>query len=148
MKLLEFFDRVGQRRLERYLATPHRPTDWKSFIGLAFLAGYYLIVFRLIAHVVPAVNAPLVRDSLLVLGPAVGAIVQSLFRESVKDEIQAQNTGEGFRAMGKQADATKAAAETTPPTTDPKALRDGDTIELNRETAAPEPDGLNKEIQP
>lgn len=115
MKLLEYLDRIGERRLERWRISPRRPVDWKSFIGLAFLTGYYLMVLRFIGKVVPTENIPLVRDSMLVLGPAVGAIVQSLFRSDVRDELQAQNTGEGFRAMRTQAEATVAAAAGTPP---------------------------------
>lgn len=109
MRLLEYLDRVGERRLERWRISPRRPLDLRAFIGLAFLAGYYLMVLRFISRVVPAENIPLVRDSMLVLGPAVGAIVQSLFRSDVRDELQAQNTGEGFRAMRTQAEATVAA---------------------------------------
>lgn len=114
MKLLDFLDRIGERRLERWKITPRRPVDWRSFIGLAFLTGYYVMVLRFISRVVPAENIPLVRDSMLVLGPAVGAVVQSLFRSDVRDELQAQNTGEGFRAMRTQAEATVAAAAGTP----------------------------------
>lgn len=114
MRLLEYLDRVGERRLERWKIAPQRPKDTRAFIGLAFLVGYYLMVLRFITHVVPAANVALVRDSMLVLGPAVGAIVQSLFRSDVRDEIQANNTGEGFRAMGRQAEATVAAVAATP----------------------------------
>lgn len=109
MKLLDYLDRIGERRLERWKITPRRPIDWRSLIGLAFLAGYYVMVLRFISRVVPAENIPLVRDSMLVLGPAVGAVVQSLFRSDVRDEIQAQNTGEGFRALRTSAEATVAA---------------------------------------
>lgn len=115
MRFVEFLDRIGERRLERWRVQPPRPLDFRSFIGLAFLSGYYVMVLRFVNSAVPAANVPLVRDSMLVLGPAVGAIVQSLFRSDVRDEITATNTGEGFRAMGKAADATVAAAAGTPP---------------------------------
>lgn len=121
MKLLEYLDRVGERRLERWRIAPRRPVDWKSFIGLAFLLGYYFMVYTFIYRMVPAPNVALVRDAMLVLGPAVGAIVQSLFRSDVRDEIQANNTGEGFRAMRTQAEATVAAvaAPAGPPAAEP-----------------------------
>lgn len=109
MNVLEYLDRIGERRLERARISPQRPVDWKSFIGLAFLLGYYFMAYTFIYRMVPATNVPLVRDSMLVLGPAVGAIVQSLFRSDARDEMQAQNTGEGFRAMRTQAEATVAA---------------------------------------
>lgn len=114
MRFLEFLNAMGERRLERYRISPPRPIDWRMFIGFAFFAGYYVIVFMLINREVPAPNSGLIRDALLVLGPPVGVIVGAMFRTDVKDEIAAQNTGEGFRAIGKQADATKAAAETIP----------------------------------
>ena len=55
---------------------------------------------------------------MLVLGPVVGAIGQALFRTDVKDEIATQNTGEFARATRTQAEATIAAAATTPAGTD------------------------------
>lgn len=109
MKLLDYLDRVGQRRLERDLVNPRRPLNVNGLIGVLFLAGYYLMVWALIRLDAPIANEGPVRDAMLVLGPAVGAIIQSLFRSDLKDEIAAANTGEGFRAMGRQADATKAA---------------------------------------
>lgn len=115
MKFLEYLDRIGERRLERFRVSPPRPVDWRMFIGFAFFAGYYLVVFSLMRMEVPGTNGPLVRDALLVLGPPVGVIVGAMFRSDVRDEIAATNTGEGFRAMGKQADATVAAAAGTPP---------------------------------
>lgn len=114
MKFLELLNAMGERRLARARLYPRRPVDWKSFIGCAFLLGYYFMVYTFIYRTVSPTNVPLVRDAMLVLGPAVGAVVQSLFRSDVRDEVATQNTGEGWRAMGKQADATKAAAETIP----------------------------------
>ena len=114
MKFLDYLDRVGQRRLERYRIQPPRPIDWRMFIGFAFFLGYYLIVFRLIARQVPAANATLIRDAMLVLGPPVGVIVGAMFRSDVRDEVAAQNTGEAFRAQRVQAEATIAAAALTP----------------------------------
>ena len=117
MRLLEYLDRVGQRRLERELVNPSRPLNVNGLIGVLFLAGYYLMVYALIRMDSPIANEGPVRDAMLVLGPAVGAIIQSLFRSDVKDEIAAANTGEGFRALGKQAEATVAAvaAPAAPP---------------------------------
>lgn len=120
MNFLDFLDRMGERRLRRALARPPRPTDWKSFAGVFFLGGYYFMVYTFVWRVVPAANVALVRDAMLVLGPAVGAIVQSMFRSDVRDEIQAGNTALGFQAMRSSAEATKAAAEGTPPAIDAK----------------------------
>lgn len=139
MRFIDFLDRIGERRLERWRIQPRRPMDVRSFIGLAFLAGYYLMVLRFINHIVPAQNVALVRDSMLVLGPAVGAIVQSLFRSDVRDEIQATNTGEGFRAMSRQADATVAAVAATPGevvATPDTGLQSGDSVTLSKEPDA------------
>lgn len=138
MKLLDFLDRIGERRLERWKITPRRPVDWRAFVGLAFLAGYYVMVLRFISRVVPAENIPLVRDSMLVLGPAVGAVVQSLFRSDVRDELQAQNTGEGFRAMRTQAEATVAAVAA------PSGDQAGKAADAVADAAASEADRINK----
>jgi len=136
MKLLDYLDRVGERRLERDRITPPRPRDTRMIVGTLFFLGYYVLVFTMLKVVIPAENAPLVRDSLLVLGPVVGAIGSALFRTDVKDEITATNTGAAFRAVGEQAKATVAAAATTPPPVDAgnaaEAVADAATDEANR----------------
>lgn len=114
MKLLEYLDRVGERRLEHARISPPRPRDTRMFVGVLFFLGYYILVYSLLKHVVPAENGPLVRDAMLVLGPVIGAIGQALFRSDVKDEIATQNTGEAFRAQRAQAEATKAATDSIP----------------------------------
>jgi hypothetical protein len=76
------------------------------------------MVWRFQTRDLPAANLDLIRDAMLTLGPPVGIIVGALFRSDIRDEIQASNTGEGFRAMRTQAEATKAAAESMPPTAD------------------------------
>jgi len=130
MKIYDLLDRIGERRLERYRLSPPRPRDTRMLVGSLFFLGYYILVFTMLKIVVPESNGPLVRDSLLVLGPVVGAIGSALFRTDVKDEIAATNTGAAFRAVGEQAKATVAAAATTPPTVD--GLRDGDSVTLER----------------
>lgn len=115
MKFLDYLDRRDARRLERERISPPRPRDTRMIVGTLFFLGYYVLVFTMLKVVIPAENAPLVRDSLLVLGPVVGAIGSALFRTDVKDEIAATNTGAAFRAVGEQAKATVAAAATTPP---------------------------------
>lgn len=107
MKLLEYLDRVGERRLERYRIQPPRPRDSRLLSGVLFFLGYYILVFTMLKVVIPAENAPLVRDALLVLGPVIGAIGQALFRTDLKDEIATQNTGEAFRANRAASDAVQ-----------------------------------------
>lgn len=114
MRLIEFLDRVGERRLERHRLAPPRPTDTRMLVGVLFFLGYYVLVYTLLKRVVPAENGPLVRDAMLVLGPVIGAIGQALFRSDVRDEIATQNTGEAFRAQRAQAEATKATADSIP----------------------------------
>ena len=116
LSLLDYLDRVGERRLELARISPKRPRDMKLFVGVLFFLGYYVIVYSLLKHVVPGENGPLVRDAMLVLGPVVGAIGQALFRTDVKDEIATQNTGEAFRANRAASEATKAAADSIPNT--------------------------------
>lgn len=115
MKFLDYLDRIGERRLKRFLHKPYRPTDWKSLIGFSIILGYYFMVYTFIYKLVPAANIPLIRDSMIVIGPIIGAVAQSLFRSDVRDEIQSSNTGAGFQAMKAQAEATTAAAQSTPP---------------------------------
>lgn len=103
MNLWEYLD----RRNARAAAKP--PTDYRVGVGVLFFLGYYLLVFGLMRFAMPADNAGLVRDAMLVLGPVVGAIGQALFRTDKRDEIAASNTGEAFRAQRAQAEATAAA---------------------------------------
>lgn len=114
MRFLDYLDRAGERRLERERIAPTRPRDTRMIVGTLFFLGYYVLVYSMLRVVIPAENTPLVRDSLLVLGPVVGAIGSALFRTDVKDEIAATNTGAAFRAVGEQAKATVAAAATVP----------------------------------
>ena len=114
MKLLDYLDRAGERRLERYKISPPRPRDTRMMVGVLFFLGYYILVFAMLKTVIPDENAPLVRDAMLVLGPVIGAIGQALFRTDLKDEIATQNTGEAFRANRAASEATKAAADSIP----------------------------------
>jgi hypothetical protein len=114
MKLLDYMDRVGERRLARYRISPPRPKDAKLLTAVLFFGGYYVLIFTMLKVVIPVENAPLVRDALLVLGPVIGAIGQAIFRSDLKDEMATQNTGEAFRANRAASEATKAAADSIP----------------------------------
>lgn len=96
MTLLEFLDRVAERRANR----PARPVkDIRQLIGFAFLAGYYVMVWRFATGVVPQGNLDLIRDAMLTLGPPVGLIVGAMFRTDAREEQATVNTGEAFRAL-------------------------------------------------
>lgn len=113
--VLEYLDRVGQRRLERARLSPPRPLDVRMIVGVLFFAGYYALLWRLMsAREIPADNITLIKDAMLILGPVIGAIGQALFRTDAKDEMATQNTGEAFRAQRAQAEATKATADSIP----------------------------------
>jgi hypothetical protein len=72
MTLLEFLDRMGERRAAR----PQRPArDIRQFIGFMFLMGYYVLVWKFTTGDVPKANIDLIRDAMLTLGPPVGLIV-------------------------------------------------------------------------
>jgi hypothetical protein len=114
MKFLDYLDRVGERRLERWRIAPPRPRDTRMGVGVLFFLGYYILVYAILRVAIPAENAGLVRDAMLVLGPVIGAIGQALFRTDLKDEIATQNTGEAFRANRAASEATKAAADSIP----------------------------------
>lgn len=120
MTLLEYLDRVGQRRASR----PQRPArDIRQFIGFAFLAGYYVMVFRFASGAVPDGNIDLIRDAMLTLGPPVGLIVGAMFRSDAREERATENTG-------KFADAIKATAEAS--STLPTGLP-GDPVSVKEE---------------
>lgn len=110
MNVLEFLDRRHERKIAYRAQLPYRPLDLKLLVGTLFFAGYYALVYLLVQRAIPGPNGPLVRDSLLVLGPAIGVIVGALFRSDRRDEEQTRNTGEAFRAVTAQAHATSAAA--------------------------------------
>lgn len=95
MTFLEFLDRMGERRA----ANPRQPRDIRQFIGFAFLAGYYVMVWRFATDEVPNVNVDLIRDAMLTLGPPVGLIVGAMFRSDAREEQAARNTGEAFKAV-------------------------------------------------
>lgn len=115
MKLLEYLDRVGQRRLEHARLAPPRPRDTRQLVGVLFFGGYYALIWRFMsAKGIPADNLTLIKDAMLILGPVIGAIGQALFRTDVRDEIATQNTGEAFRANRAAAEATRAAANSIP----------------------------------
>lgn len=102
MTLLEFLDRIGERRANR----PARPArDIRQLIGFAFLAGYYLMVWRFAQAIIPEGNRDLIRDAMLTLGPPVGLIVGAMFRSDARDEQATVNTGEAFRALRASAQA-------------------------------------------
>ena len=114
MNLLEYLDARHERRMA-YKAQCGRPFDGKLILGALFFVGYYTLVFGFAFRDVPAANVGLLRDAMLVLGPPVGAIVNAIWRTDRRDEEQARNTGDGFRAMKAQAEATKAAVAAPAP---------------------------------
>lgn len=120
MKLLEYLDRVGERRAQR----AYRPRDIRQFIGFAFLLGYYVMVWHFSRKALPPENLDLIRDAMLTLGPPVGLIVGAMFRTDVRDEQATLNTGAAFRAF-------EAVAQTGGATS-PETLKAGDMVELNK----------------
>jgi hypothetical protein len=94
--LLEFLDRMGERRAAR----PQRPArDIRQFIGFMFLMGYYVLVWKFTTGDVPKANIDLIRDAMLTLGPPVGLIVGAMFRSDAREEQATQNTGKAFDAL-------------------------------------------------
>ena len=103
MTFLEFIDRALERRAQN----PTRPRDIRQFIGFAFLAGYYWMVYRFSLTPLPTDNLDLIRDAMLTLGPPVGLIVGAMFRSDAREEQATTNTGLAFKAV----EATAKAAE-------------------------------------
>ncbi len=145
MKLLDYLDRVGERRLERWRIQPPRPRDTRMLVGCLFFLGYYVLVYSLRrgAPMSPQ-NLSLVSDAMLVLGPVIGVIAQALFRSDARDEIAAANTGVAFRSIGKQADANKATADSIPNASG-GAPEAADRV---ADAAADEAGRINREVQP
>ena len=141
MKLLEFLDRAGQRRLERHRITPATPIDTRVIVGTLFFAGYYALVWRFMSvRGIPTENIVLVKDAMLILGPVIGAIGQALFRTDARDEIASRNTGEAFRASARQAEAVIASQT---PNTSARVAADRVADAASSEAAQ-----VNREIEP
>jgi hypothetical protein len=102
MTLLEYLDRVGERRAAK------RPRDIRQFIGFAFLLGYYIMVYRFSQQGLPQENIDLIRDAMLTLGPPIGIIIGAMFRSDAREEQATVNTG-------KMAEAVVAAAKAGTP---------------------------------
>ena len=120
MTVLEFLDRW----LERRARNQRPPRDIRQFIGFAFLAGYYVIVWQFIRDAIPAANIGLVRDAMLTLGPPVGLIVGAMFRTDAREERATENTRAAF-------DAITATAQANPAST---SIQDGDTVTVRKDT--------------
>ena len=103
MTLLEFLDRIGERRAAR----PQRPArDIRQFIGFVFLVGYYLMVYQFTRGELPKENVDLIRDAMLTLGPPIGIIIGAMFRSDAREEQATANTAQAFKAIEATAKAT------------------------------------------
>jgi hypothetical protein len=108
MTLLEFLDRMGERRSNR----PARPPrDIRQLIGFTFIMGYYFMVYQFFKHEVPAGNKELINAAMLTLGPPIGLIVGAMFRSDAVQEQAAVNTGEAFKAIKASAEAPSSKAD-------------------------------------
>lgn len=107
MTILEYLDRVGERRAARM----HRPRDIRQFIGFAFLVGYYVMVWQFTRGELPKENIDLIRDAMLTLGPPIGIIIGAMFRSDAREERATENTGKAFEAVKAAAQAGTVAAE-------------------------------------
>ncbi len=106
MNLWDLIDRIGERRA----ANPRPQRDVRQFVGLLFLAGYYVMVYRFSMGAVPIANLGLIRDAMLTLGPPVGIIVGAMFRSDMKDEQTARNNGDALRTIREVAAGNQAPA--------------------------------------
>lgn len=118
MTFLEFLDRRAERNARH-------PRDIRQLIGFAFLAGYYVMVWRFTTGGIPKGNVDLIRDAMLTLGPPVGLIVGAMFRSDMRDEQAARNTGDAFKAV------REAVAST--PSSSSGAIREGDTVTMEKQ---------------
>lgn len=116
MTILELLNNIGERRAAR----GQRPRDIRQFIGFAFLAGYYIMVYQFTQGELPEKNVALVRDAMLTLGPPVGLIIGAMFRSDAREEEATANTGRAFSAI-------EAAAKAGPPPEPDVTLAPGET---------------------
>jgi len=100
MTFIELLDRWGERRSKR---DPLLRLDAKTLIGAGFIFGYYFLVLRFTSSDVPERTIGLIRDAMLVLGPLVGAIVNSIFRESAGDIAARASSGAALRTLAANA---------------------------------------------
>lgn len=74
--------------------------DHRLIIGILFIAGYYGTLWIIgFCTNIPTANLGLIKDGLLQLGPPVGAIIASLFRNGALDERREENTAAAFMAL-------------------------------------------------
>lgn len=111
MNFFDFLDRALERRAKH----PRPARDIRQFIGFAFLAGYYWMVWQFSQKALPEPNLDLIRDAMLTLGPPVGLIVGAMFRSDLRDEQTARNTGEAFKAVREVAASNSTSTEETKP---------------------------------
>lgn len=71
--------------------------DGKLVIAAIFVLGYFILILRIADRTLPDGNINLIRDALLVLGPAIGVIVGALFRTTAADERQSAIASEDLR---------------------------------------------------
>lgn len=111
MTILEFLDRIGERRARR----PYKNAlpDIRQLIGFAFIAGYYYLVYRFTMAGIPEANKDLIRDAMLTLGPPIGLIVGAMFRSDAREEQATVNTGKFADALKEQAKATATVPDVT-----------------------------------
>lgn len=86
--------------------------DHRLVIGFLFITGYYGTLWVIgFSTNIPAANLGLIKDGLLQLGPPVGAIIFSLFRNGALDEKREENTAAAFMALS------------APPSTEPQSVK-------------------------
>jgi hypothetical protein len=77
---------------DRYRESDMRPLiqvptwDGKLVLAGLFILGYYSLVLIMAWRPLPTTNAGLIRDAMLTLGPVVGLIFGSLFRNTAAEE--------------------------------------------------------------
>lgn len=98
MNFLDFLDRIGQRKMERYRLSPPKAHDPRLKVGVSFFVGYYVLIFAIMfKNGLGVENAGLVKDAMLVLGPIVGMIAQALFRSDARSDQDSVNNGEAMK---------------------------------------------------
>ena len=102
------------------------PLSLRDYIGVGLVFAFVSVLFGLMFKNIPEKNEQLIVYMLGQLSGFVATVVSFHYVLNKSSEKATENTGKAF-------DALKAAAESTPgPAGDSKALREGDSVTLEK----------------
>lgn len=97
----------------------------RDFIGVGLIMAFITVLFALLWRQIPASNEQLVVYMLGQLSGFVGSVVAFHYVMNKSSDKATENTGKAFEAI-------TAAAKSTPAALDDTALREGDSVTLEK----------------